>query len=681
MEIPKQLQNPDFRFVLLGKGGTDKAKIPFEKNWQNKDYKFNDEKILNHIKQGNNFGIIGGFGNLIILDIDNKELAEEFEKKINTYTVKTGSGGRHFYFISDYNINHVLINELGELRANNYQVVCSGCLHPNGNYYEIVNDVPIQEISKEDLLKLIKPYLREENSVISDIKENKGKDTSRSGLEFRKLIALFRSGKTREQAIKEMRAYAKWVSSPDQYKDHQLDNAENYVLQEQENKNIIKEPTNFKKEKIIDYFTIIKEILKKYMDLDEDYYCIIAVWIIGTYLHKQFSSFPYLFFNATKGSGKTRLMKIVANLSRNGRLVGSMTEAVLFRTARERTLCIDELENLNAKGSENLKLLLNSAYKKGLTVERMKKTKTIEGEIQQVEEFEVFCPIVMANIWGLDNTLSDRCITLILEKSSKNQITKLIENFEKDSDFIKIRNELTILTQGFEIDLNLFGDVFEKWNDYVQNKVIVNEVSVVNKVNKVNVVNNSLRYYDIYDFTTTFKDISETDLTGRDLELFFPLFIVANMISKETLEELLEISKKITKQRKNSDREENIDVKLIEFISEKQYIGYVEVSKIVNDLKNLFGEDEKWINSRGISRALKRLNLILDRSSSGKARQVKLNIPKAKEKILMYKDPEKITPIYEQPKFTEQDFLKAGYSAEDLKELGIETIKFEEWKE
>ena len=53
--IPKQLQHPNFRFVLLGKwddiikkiGSKDlcKGKIPFEKEWQTKNnYVFNDKK-------------------------------------------------------------------------------------------------------------------------------------------------------------------------------------------------------------------------------------------------------------------------------------------------------------------------------------------------------------------------------------------------------------------------------------------------------------------------------------------------------------------------------------------------------------------------------------------------------------------------------------------------------------
>ena len=132
MVIPKQLMNKEFRFVLLGKwnewgryervNGKTKlvekklfnnkykslsegkiwkplGKAPFETAWQKNGYKYNDKKLLEHIKKGLNFGVIGGYGKLVILDIDNLKLAEEMEKKLNTFTIKTGSGGRHFYFI------------------------------------------------------------------------------------------------------------------------------------------------------------------------------------------------------------------------------------------------------------------------------------------------------------------------------------------------------------------------------------------------------------------------------------------------------------------------------------------------------------------------------------------------------------------------------------------------------
>jgi len=106
----------------------------------------------------------------------------------------------------------------------------------------------------------------------------------------------------------------------------------------------------------------IIKILKKYMDLKPENYLLIGVWILGTHFHQNFRSYPYLFFNAMKGSGKSRLLNLVTILSKDGMVLNSLTEAVLFRT--KGTLGIDEFESIGKKGNESLRELLNSAYKK-----------------------------------------------------------------------------------------------------------------------------------------------------------------------------------------------------------------------------------------------------------------------------------------------------------------------------
>ena len=60
------------------------------------------------------------------------------------------------------------------------------------------------------------------------------------------------------------------------------------------------------------YYKKLIALLKEYMDLREDYYPIVALLILGTYLHKHFATYPYLYFNATKGSGKTGILKIIS---------------------------------------------------------------------------------------------------------------------------------------------------------------------------------------------------------------------------------------------------------------------------------------------------------------------------------------------------------------------------------
>ena len=57
-----------------------------------------------------------------------------------------------------------------------------------------------------------------------------------------------------------------------------------------------------KDEGLARYFAKIKAIIEEYMDMDEEFYTLVSLWIVGTYFHKQFPSYPYLFFNSLKGS-------------------------------------------------------------------------------------------------------------------------------------------------------------------------------------------------------------------------------------------------------------------------------------------------------------------------------------------------------------------------------------------
>lgn len=386
-------------------------------------------------------------------------------------------------------------------------------------------------------------------------------------------------------------------------------------------------PEQTKKELKKVYNKII-ELLKEYLDLREDYYSLIAVWIIGTYFHKEFSTYPYLFLNAMKKSGKTRALKLISHLAKNGKLLVSMSEAVLFRTAKERTLCIDEFERIGSKEKQNLRELLNAAYKKGINVERLKKSE--KGDYE-VEEFEVYCPVVIANIWGMENVLSDRCIQLILERSNKQSVTKLIENFDEN---LKIKNIVSqFIFKNDTCDTDTMKKLYNGWNLYVQKNSenslknsLDNKVSSVISVNSVNSVN-------------IYNKINKTGIEGRDLELFLPLYIIASFCGEDVLNKILETSTIMIKEKREVDREESRDTQLIEFVSQCEDSGFISVAILTHQFKEFIECDDKWLNNSWLGRALRRLVLIKDKHRTGKVREVKLNIEKAKQKYKIFKIP------------------------------------------
>jgi len=198
VEIPKWLQDPVFRFILVGR----KSKSPIETGWPM--YPFDHPLLLDHLSRGGNYGVRPGEGHLCVLDADNPGRLRELgvlQAFDGTFFVSNRTDGRgHYYFLcsnppwkklvlqdpekTDEKGEHL---HLGELFAGkgNYQVVGPGSIHPEGRRYEVRNDVPLREFSFEDLEKLFASFVRREIPAESARKyrlENRGTLTDRLGL-------------------------------------------------------------------------------------------------------------------------------------------------------------------------------------------------------------------------------------------------------------------------------------------------------------------------------------------------------------------------------------------------------------------------------------------------------------------------------------------------------------------
>ncbi|MEK6883808.1 MAG: phage/plasmid primase, P4 family [Nanoarchaeota archaeon] len=154
--IPKILQKEEFRFVKI----RTKEKAPFELDWtMDRNYKYNDKEIINHIEMGGNYGIVCGYGGLVVIDCDTFILKELVDKYLNpTLIIKTGSGKYHYYFTAKNTQKRVLnFGKLhyGEIQGKGSQVVAPGSIHPCGNRYEIDVHVPISELNEDDLKRLL----------------------------------------------------------------------------------------------------------------------------------------------------------------------------------------------------------------------------------------------------------------------------------------------------------------------------------------------------------------------------------------------------------------------------------------------------------------------------------------------------------------------------------------------
>lgn len=374
-----------------------------------------------------------------------------------------------------------------------------------------------------------------------------------------------------------------------------------------------------------------------YMDMPLEKIKFHVLYDIATYLHPKFNSFPLLYINAMKGSGKTRLLQLHAHLASQakGRVFIGVNETTLFRTEKHRTLIFDECESLPSKDKANFREYLNVCYKRGSTIERYRKVKTKDGESYEPELFEPFKPIIMANITGMDEVVGDRCLVTILEKSTKPRVVKKLEDFELNPAF----NQLTRTLSEISVVMScryVSRELKQLWNEYLES--IYNDIDIYD-INNTNDTE-SLKDLEMNEF---FTKIDSSGIDGRNLELFFPLFSVARAISIETFEEFLEIAKNMVLIKKEDDMVESKDVALFEFVAtlQNQGLSYIPLKQLTSKFRTFLGDDtfeEKWINDKWMGRALNRLQLILDKKREASGRIVMLNFVKAKEKLKMFKE-------------------------------------------
>ncbi len=305
--IPIQLKKPEFRFVKL----KEKEKIPFENNWQNKGYQYDDINLRQH---KGNIGVIGGYGNLRIIDCDNEKFAQEILNVLpRTLTVKTGSGGYHLYFISDYDKNHVFVNGLGELRAKNYQCVIPPSVHPNGKQYKIHIDDNITKIPGTDIVRIIKPYIRQTLATPTVQKS----DSSRSATEYRYVCRLLKQGKSKQEVWKEMQAFSKWNTAPEQYREITYAKAQSFVEGQIKNVQVIeKPPTQFEitflKER--DLLEIIGREFDKKIEGEINNRIAIFLNACGRYVMNHNLASYNLCINSNSGAGKDYIAKNILNI-------------------------------------------------------------------------------------------------------------------------------------------------------------------------------------------------------------------------------------------------------------------------------------------------------------------------------------------------------------------------------
>jgi len=160
------------RFIKVAKptlGDRTTGKSPIEDEWQKHPYHAYDPPLQEWLENGGNYGVVCG-ENICLIDTDSEKVSCLISEEFDTFTVQSGSGkGKHFYVRSNAEENGTLLGppdkngkreNLGNIQAANKQVVGPNSVHYTGGVYKIIKDVRLAWVSKSDLERIFKDYLK-----------------------------------------------------------------------------------------------------------------------------------------------------------------------------------------------------------------------------------------------------------------------------------------------------------------------------------------------------------------------------------------------------------------------------------------------------------------------------------------------------------------------------------------
>lgn len=200
--IPQQLRLNQFRFIKVRDN-----KAPLEDEWTTKNnYPYYEAERF--AEQDKRYGVVAGFGNLVVIDFDRKELQDEIAPKLpKTFTIKTaGKGLLHLYYFTDNQESFKVLDlnkeTLADVQGKGKQVIGANS-ELNGKKYEIVNDVDIATVEMAEIKTCFSKWLNVEEKVnekektesdpdckkikdkisIPDLLQNYGIDTSKNPTE------------------------------------------------------------------------------------------------------------------------------------------------------------------------------------------------------------------------------------------------------------------------------------------------------------------------------------------------------------------------------------------------------------------------------------------------------------------------------------------------------------------
>jgi hypothetical protein len=326
-------------------------------------------------------------------------------------------------------------------------------------------------------------------------------------------------------------------------------------------------------------YEMVKKAWKTYIEFsDEVIYDFLTLWTIGTYFFHLFNSYPYIYIGGLKQTGKTKVLTVASLMCFNAISSNNLSTPSIFRLIQSGrcTLLMDETEKLvNKERASELRNLLLSGYKKGMKVYRTEKTR---GEKLVPEAFEVYSPKMIANIYGLEDVLEDRCILIIMRRAKNAEIG----NREPKADD-------------------------QIWQD-IRDCLYTFCLSYWQKIS------------ECYERSEG-SEPTEYNISERDYELWKPILALAKFFSftsvasqhahptQPTLfDKILRFAKEKVEEKKVENITETGEYVLVQTLLKiVNESSFYKVKAIKGAMAENYDEEQKWLTTEWIGRALKRL--------------------------------------------------------------------------
>lgn len=158
----------------------------------------------------------------------------------------------------------------------------------------------------------------------------------------------------------------------------------------------------------------------------------LVTWVAHTHLMDAWESTPRLLVcSAEPGSGKTRVLELLATLTPRAVEAVNVTPSYLFRKMGDEewkpTILFDEIDTIfgpKAKDNEEIRGLLNAGHRRGAMSGRC----IMRGKTIETEEIEAYCAVAMAGLGFVPDTIMSRSVVLRMRRRGPNEV---IEPFRR----------------------------------------------------------------------------------------------------------------------------------------------------------------------------------------------------------------------------------------------------------